>query len=258
MASVTYDEPAAVGGREVDEGIIRRDLAAFYRLAALFGWDDMLASHLAARIPGTDHFLMLEHGLLFEEVTASSLVKLDLDGNVVDRPERRVNIAGVVSHSAILSARPDVNCSSHLHSRDSAAVASSANGLLPLTVQAMGILGQLTIQEFDRLPTDKSQREQIGRDLGSYNFMLMANHGTTVVGSSVPETFTRVYSLEWACSVQIRILSMQGGPRPTSQEAIDRIRQGGNADPDRRREGSAAVWAAMLRKLDRVNPGYDS
>jgi ribulose-5-phosphate 4-epimerase/fuculose-1-phosphate aldolase len=258
MASVTYDEPAVANGREADEGIIRRDLAAFYRLAALFGWDDMLQSHIAARIPGTEHFLMLGHGLLFEEVTASSLVKLDLEGNVVDRPERPVNIAGVVSHSAILSARPDVKCSSHLHSRDSAAVASSANGLLPLTVQAMGILGQLTLQEFDQLPTDKSLRDQIGRDLGAHNFMLMANHGTTVVGGSVPETFSRVYSLEWACSVQIRILGMLGGPRPTSQEAIDRIRQGGSGDSERRREGHAAVWAAMLRKLDRENPGYDA
>jgi ribulose-5-phosphate 4-epimerase/fuculose-1-phosphate aldolase len=258
MTSSTHERPAVDVGRAGSEELIRRDLAAFYRLVAMFGWDDMLNSHISARIPGTDHFLLNEHGYLFEEVTASSLVKLDLDGNVVQTPAPPVNVAGVVSHSAILSARPDVQCAAHLHSRHSAAVATSASGLLPLTVQAMSILSQVTVQEFDQLPTDRSRRGQIGRDLGPYNFMLMANHGTTVVGSSIPETFMRTYTLEWACEVQLQILSMGGGPRPTSQAAIDRIVNGPAPDPARRQEGNAAVWRAMLRKLDRVNPGYGS
>ena len=234
----------------------RRDLAAAYRLIALFGWDDHVATHMSARLPdGT--FLLNPFGSMFEEITASSLMQVDMDGKVIAPPGTPINPAGYTIHSGVLSGRADVNAVIHLHTRDGVAVSATKEGLLPLNQTALTIYHDLAYHEFEGVASDLEERERLQADLGSKNILILRNHGTLAVGGSVGAAFARIYMLEWACATQVRTLSMGRELNLPSPEVVARMGEqmsGGFA------EGFAqyVFWPAMLRKAERECPGFDA
>ena len=238
-----------------EEWQLRVDLAATYRLVALYGWDDMIFTHISARVPGPEHhFLINPYGLLFEEITASSLVKIDLDGKKVQDTPYPVNPAGFTIHSALHMNRDDAHCIIHLHSTDGVAVAAQADGLLPLDQHAMMVAGDLAYHDYEGIALDLDERDRLVQDIGDKHMMLLRNHGTLSIGRNCADAFLRMYYLERACSMQVRALSggvkvnwpNQGVPEKTAG-------QSGMAF-----EGvlGALAWPALLRKLDRTDPGY--
>jgi ribulose-5-phosphate 4-epimerase/fuculose-1-phosphate aldolase len=233
---------------------LRVDLAAAYRLVALFGWDDLLATHLSVRLPGPrHHFLINPLGLLFEEITASSLVKIDLDGNIVGSSLHRVNPAGFTIHSAIHSARADAQCVIHLHTINGIAVSSQAQGLLPINQTAMLMNGRLAYHDFEGIALNHAERPRLVADLGRNNAMILRNHGTLAVGTSVADAFQTMYFLERACAIQIAAQA-GGAALRTPDVAIQSLVTKQVAD-----FGDLAdrlLWPALLRRLDRANPGY--
>lgn len=233
---------------------MRVDLAALYRLVAQRGWDDLLFTHLSARVPGPEHhFLLNPFGMMFEEVTASSLVKVDRDGNKVLDGPHDINQAGFTIHSAVHGAREDAMCVMHLHTDDGVAVAAQAGGLLPLTQHAMQ-LGEIAYHDYEGVALDLDERERIVRDLGDRNFMILRNHGTLTVGRDCATAWLAMYYLERACTMQVRALAGGADPNLPPQGAAEKAAQQSRALFD----GTAGpfVWPAMLRKLDRIDPGY--
>lgn len=236
---------------------VRIDLAAAYRLVALFGWDDMIFTHLSARVPGPEkHFLINPYGWFFDEITASSLVKIDLDGNPVGETPYKVNPAGFTIHSAIHEVREDAHCVMHLHTVDGTAVASTAHGLLPLNQTAQLISSDLAYHDYEGVALDLDERPRLQRDLGDRNLMLLRNHGTLTVGRTVAQAFMRMYYLERACSMQVRTLAMGGEIYPTEDDVIAKNAEIGSSDSGLMKVADRLAWPALLRKLDRVNPGY--
>lgn len=233
---------------------LRIDLAAAYRLVALFGWDDLLATHLSVRLPGPEHrFLINPLGLLFEEITASSLVKIDLDGNIVGSTPCRINPAGFTIHSAIHAARADAQCVIHLHTVDGIAVSSQAQGLLPLNQTAMLMNGRLAYHDFEGIALNHDERPRLVADLGSNTAMILRNHGTLAVGTSIADAFQTIYFLERACAIQVAAQA-GGAALRTPDAAIQALVTKQVAD-----FGDLAdrlLWPALLRRLDRANPGY--
>jgi ribulose-5-phosphate 4-epimerase/fuculose-1-phosphate aldolase len=239
------------------EHAIRVDLAAAFRLVALYGWDDLIFTHLSARVPGPEHhFLINPYDMMFEEITASSLVKIDVDGNPVGPRTRPVNPAGFTIHSAIHMARDDAHAVMHLHTPDGQAVSAMASGLLPHTQTGMIALHQVAYHEYEGIATDLDERERLVADLGAKHTMILRNHGTLAVGEQVADCFLRLYFLERACTAQVRMLSAgpdglytppQGTPQKvetqTSGEGMKALSRG-------------LAWPALLRKLDRIDPSY--
>jgi ribulose-5-phosphate 4-epimerase/fuculose-1-phosphate aldolase len=241
-----------------EETAIRRDLAAAFRLAAHFGWDDLVANHFSARVPGRhDAFLINPFGLLFEEITASSLIKIDLDGNMLEPSNYEVNQAGFVIHSAIHQARPEIACVMHLHTRDGVAVSATEHGVLPLNQTAMTIYEDVAFHEYEGVATDLDERARLQRDLGNRNIMLLRNHGTLTAGESVASAFYRMYALEWACQVQVRTLSMSAPLHAAPEAALAKVRQQANK-PFVELASKALVWPAMLRKVERLCPDFSN
>ena len=239
---------------ETQEQRIRRDLAACYRLVALFGWDDMTLTHISARLPGKEVFLINPYGLFFEEITASSLVKIDSAGEILEPTPYRVNPAGFVIHSAIHMAREDIGCIIHLHTRDGIAVSTLEEGLLPLAQSAMVIGDEIAYHEYEGVATNIEERARLQRDLGDKNLMLLRNHGTLTVGKTVADAFRRISILERACSVQVAALSMG---RPIHHPAPDVVETTARKFPPQALTALAELaWPALLRRLDRNNPGY--
>ncbi len=239
-----------------EERKARRELAAAFRLAAHFGWDDHVATHMSARLPDGS-FLMNPFGLMFEEVTASSLMRMDLDGNVLEIPEGlMLNPAGYTVHSAVLIGRPDVNAAMHFHTRDGVAVSALKEGLLPLSQNALNIWGDVGYHEFEGVVLDNSERERLGADLGTKHMLLLRNHGTLACGRSIASAFYRIYTLEWACSAQVRTLSMGREIQMPAQKVIDGMLQVQNPGWV---DGFAEerFFPAMLRKAEREFPGFD-
>ena len=237
------------------ERALRRDLAACFRLCALFGWDDHIATHMSARLPdGT--FLLNPFGTLFEEVTASSLVRLDMDGNVISPPGHRLNKAAFTIHSAVLGGRPDVQCAIHLHTRDGAAVSSIEDGLLPLTQSALNIYHDVGYHDYEGTANDLEERERLQADLGQKNILMLRNHGTLAAGASVGAAFYRIYNLEFACAAQVRALSM-GRPLRMPDKDVQQW-----MERETRRVGDSFMdtlfWPAMLRKAQRDCPGFEA
>ena len=239
-----------------EECALRVDLAATYRLVAMYGWDDMIFTHISARVPGPEHhFLINPYGLLFEEITASSLVKIDMDGNkVVDSPYP-VNPAGFTIHSALHMNRDDAHCVIHLHTDDGVAVSAQADGLLPLDQHAMVIIGDIAYHDYEGIALDLDERERLVADIGrDKHVMMLRNHGTLTLGKSCADAFMRMYYLERSCTMQVRALS--GGTKPNipNQGVPEKTAaQGAMAF-----EGllGALAWPALLRKLDRIDPGF--
>ena len=249
--------PSLEGKVSEEEWKIRVDLAAAYRLVAHYGWDDLIFTHLSARVPGPEHhFLLNPYNLMFEEVTASSLVKVGMDGLPVEPTPFITNPAGFTIHSAIHMAREDAQAVIHLHTPHGQAVSAHGDGLLPLTQTAMLIRDEVAYHDYEGVAVDLEERERIIADLGSKCAMLLRNHGTLAVGETVGEAFIRIYFLERACQAQILALSAgdnlnnppQGAPEVTAQQGKIGLRLA----------AGALAWPALLRKAHRLDPSFAS
>ncbi|MGY4309844.1 ribulose-5-phosphate 4-epimerase/fuculose-1-phosphate aldolase [Bradyrhizobium sp. USDA 4369] len=235
----------------------RVNLAAAYRLVAMFGWDDLVDTHISARVPGPEHhFLINPYGLLFEEITASSLIKVDLYGNQLSESQYSINPAGFTIHSAIHEVREDAGCVIHLHTLDGVAVSSCADGLLPLNQIAQYVTHDLAYHDYEGVALDHDERPRLQRDLGTKNHMLLRNHGTLTVGRSVASAFERMYHLERACSIQVRTRTLGATAYPVRDEVVGKNAKLFDNQDRVELRSNQLVWPPLLRRLDRVNPGY--
>ncbi|MGK6323283.1 class II aldolase/adducin family protein [Sphingomonas sp. DT-51] len=235
----------------------RVDLAAAYRLVALYGWDDLIFTHLSARVPGPEHhFLINPYDMMFEEITASTLVKIDVEGQPVGVASHPVNPAGFTIHSAIHMAREDAHAVMHLHTPYGQAVSAMACGLLPHTQTAMIAHHDVAYHDYEGIATDLDERERLVADLGIKNTMILRHHGTLAVGNSVAACFLRLYFLERACQAQVHMLAAgRDGLNPPPAGVEEKVaRQASPAGLGM--VAQALAWPALLRKLDRVSPGY--
>jgi ribulose-5-phosphate 4-epimerase/fuculose-1-phosphate aldolase len=239
------------------ERSIRVDLAAAYRLVALYGWDDIIFTHISARVPGPEHhFLINPYGLMFEEITASSLVKIDLHGQPVgEQMHVRVNPAGFTIHSAIHEVREDAGCVIHLHTPDGTAVATSKEGLQPLNQTSQLVIGDLVYHDYEGVALDHSERPRLQQDLGKHNIMLLKNHGTLTVGRNCAEAFMRMYYLERACTMQVRTRLLGKDDHKTAQNVIEK-NVALSKDESMGNITNTLAWHALLRKLDRLDPSF--
>jgi ribulose-5-phosphate 4-epimerase/fuculose-1-phosphate aldolase len=249
-------DPSLKGKVSEAEWKVRVELAALYRLVALHGWDDMIFTHISARIPGPEHqFLINPYGLFFGEMTASALVKIDLEGNILQQTPYFINPAGFTIHSAIHAARDDAHFVMHLHSDQGVAVAAQAEGLLPLSQHALVVLPRLAYHDYEGIALNLDERERLVADLGDKSLLLLRNHGTLAVGSTAAECWVGMFYLERACKQQVMALS--GGrdkvlmaPQASILEVKSQVSRG--MEPIGR-----LAWPGCLRQLDRESPGYD-
>ncbi len=237
-----------------EEWQARVDLAAAYRLVALYGWDDLVFTHISARIPGTDQFLINPYGMMFDEITASSLVKVDFEGNKIGDSPYPVNPAGFTIHSCIHEARDDVHCVMHTHSINGVAVSAMESGVTPISQQAFYVLASLAYHEYEGVALNEDEKARIVADMGDKTFMMLRNHGLLTVGKTPAEAFLAMYIFEAACMVQVRAQAGGGKLIPIPDEILALAdKQGSEVTLGL---GGGLIWPAMLRKLDRVNPGY--
>ena len=237
-----------------EEKRLRIDLAACYRLIALFGWDDLVFTHVSVKLPGEEAFLINPYGMLFEEITASSLVKVDSAGNILEPSEYPVNPAGFVIHSAVHAAREDVVCVLHTHTRAGVAVASQKQGLLPISQQATVALASLGYHGYEGIALRDDEKPRLVADLGTNTSLILRNHGLLTVGASVADAFLAMYVLECAC--QIQVMAQSGGAELVSVAApiLDGVKA--NVEAVTKGLGGALAWPGLLRRLDRRLPGY--
>jgi ribulose-5-phosphate 4-epimerase/fuculose-1-phosphate aldolase len=240
---------------EHDERTVRVHLAAAYRLVAHFGWDDLVFTHISARVPGPEHhFLIHPYGMLFEEITASSLVEVDAEGNKVTDSPHPVNPAGFVIHSAIHEARDDVGCVLHTHTTAGVAVAAQEDGLLPISQQATIALASLGYHDYEGIAVRDDERSRLQADLGQNVGLILRNHGLLTVGRSVADAFLAMYNLQRACEVQIAAQAGGGALTSVSPAIVDGVRE--NVRMVTKGLGSQLVWPGLLRKLDRIDGSY--
>ncbi len=233
----------------------RVDLAACYRLVAMYGWDDLIFTHISARVPGPEHhFLINPYGMMFSEITASSLVKVDLEGHKVLDSPYDINPAGFVIHSAVHEARDDANCVLHVHSVNGVAISAQEEGVLPLSQHSIFVLSSLAYHDYEGVALEQDEKPRLVRDLGSKRFLMLRNHGLLTVGRSVAEAFVAMYFFETTCMIQVRAQS--GGQRLQHIPAsiIDSApMQWENVT---RGAGGGLAWPALLRKLNLSDPSY--
>ena len=253
----TVEIPSLKGKVSEEEWQVRVDLAAAYRLIAHHGWDDLIFTHLSARVPGPEHhFLLNPYNLMFEEVTASSLVKVDTSGHPVGETPFITNAAGFTIHSALHMAREDAHSVMHLHTPHGMAVSAHAEGLLPLTQTAMLVRSDIAFHDYEGVAVDLDERERLVADIGDKGAMLLRNHGTLTVGETVGEAFIKMYFLERACEAQILALSAgeslnnppQGAPEVTAQQGKMGLKMA----------AKLLAWPALKRKAMRLDPGFAS
>jgi ribulose-5-phosphate 4-epimerase/fuculose-1-phosphate aldolase len=235
----------------------RLKLAACYRLVALYHWDDLIFTHISARVPGPEHhFLLNPYGMLFEEITASSLVKIDLAGKkVIDTPYE-INPAGFTIHSAIHAAREDAKCVLHLHSLNGIAVSAQKEGVLPISQQSTFVLSSLAYHDYEGVALNEDEKPRLVRDLGDKQYLMLRNHGLLTVGESIPDAFLFMYLFEATCAIQVRAQAGRGELIPINPGII-----AGATDLAKRATrsaGGALAWPALLRKLERIDPSYRS
>lgn len=238
-----------------EEWQARVDLAAAYRLVALYGWDDLIFTHISARVPGDGlHFLLNPYGMMFEEVTASNLVKIDLQGNKVMESPYFINPAGFTIHSAVHAAREDAHCVMHLHTDYGIAVSAQKDGLLPISQQAMFPLASLAYHEYEGLALNEEEKPRLVSDLGDKSYMILRNHGLLTVGETPAEAFLSMYILERACRIQI--LAQSGGSElhPVAEPIIGLTAKQLSAVTVG--QGAELTWPGLLRKLDRIDSSY--
>ncbi len=251
--------PSLKGKVSDEEWRIRCDLAATYRLAALYGWDDMIFTHISARVPdegGRARFLINPYGVFFEEMTASSLLKIDVDGNKVEESPYFANAAGFTIHSALHMARDDAHAVLHLHTPYGVAVSAQQGGLKRYTQFAMVCHDDLAYHDYEGIATDLDERERLVKDLGNHNFFMLRNHGTLTVGANCATAFLRMYFLEQACKAQILAQSDTKEPLEEPPAMGAKVMQQGSPAfvPGL---GDNLAWPGLLRKLNRINPGFD-
>ncbi|HEY0916194.1 MAG TPA: class II aldolase/adducin family protein [Solimonas sp.] len=248
----------AQGVREqvsAEEWELRVNLAAAYRLVALYGWDDLVFTHISARVPGPDeHFLINPYGFMFEEITASSLVKIDLQGRKVMDSPHPVNPAGFTIHSAIHAARHDIQCVMHTHSLNGVAVSAQKDGVLPISQQSLFVLSSLAYHDYEGVALNEEEKPRLVADLGDKVFYMLRNHGLLTLGNTIADAFLQMYIFEAACMIQVRAQSGGGELIPIAQPILDGIQK--QVQMVTRGLGGALAWPGLLRKLDRVNPGY--
>lgn len=233
----------------------RVNLAACYRLVAYYGWDDLIFTHLSARVPGPEHhFLINPYGLLFEEVTASSLVKVDLVGQIVMPTPYRINPAGYTLHSAIHAVRDDAQCVLHLHTTAGVAVACQSEGLLPLSQHALIPLTALAYHDYEGLALEADEQKRLQADLGQAHFLILRNHGLLTVGATIADAFLRLFMLQRACEIQV--MAQSGGGRLCSIPALIRAGIPAQYQIVTHGQSGALAWPALRRKLDRLDPSY--
>ena len=238
-----------------EEWQTRIDLAACYRLVADMRWGDLIYTHISAKVPGTQHYLVNAFGLAFEEVTASNLVKVDLEGNVLDGSEFGINPAGFTIHSAIHEVREDAKCVIHLHTLATIAVASSTGGLKPWSQYAMFSLPSLSYHGYEGLAVDDSERKRLQNDLGDTNHMLLPNHGGLTIGPTIGDAFMRFYDLQRACEIQVALMQSNEDVIEIPQTIVDGIYDQAKIVHSGQTGGQKA-WPAMLRKAYRLDPGF--
>lgn len=238
-----------------EEWKVRVELAALYRLVALHGWDDMIYTHISARVPGPEHhFLINPYGMFFDEITASSLVKIDLDGNIVEPSDYAVNPAGFTIHSAIHNAREDAKFVLHVHADAGIAVSAMKEGLLPISQHALIVMPQVAYHEYEGIALDLGERERLVKDLGDKQLMILWNHGTLSTGETAADCWQGIFFLERACKQQVMALAGGRENLKLAPEAAQETVKGQVAGGLR----GGLAWAGCLRKLDRLSPGYDS
>ena len=253
--TAAFEMPSLKGKVSDEEWQIRVDLAAAYRLVAFYGWDDLIFTHLSARGPGPEHhFLLNPFNLMFDEVTASSLVKVNMEGHPVEETPFITNAAGFTIHSALHMARDDAQAVMHLHTPYGQAVSAHSDGLMPLTQTAMLVRDEVAYHHFEGVALNLEERERLIDDLGEKKAMILRNHGTLAVGASVGQAFLRLYYLERACEAQVLALSAgekglnhppQGSPEVTAEQGkgLDRV-------------ADALAWPALIRKAHRLDPSF--
>jgi len=237
-----------------EEWQLRVDLAACYRLVALYGWSDLVFTHISARLPGPRHeFLINPYGLLFDEITASSLIRVDQAGQKLQDSPFPVNPAGFTIHSAVHAVRADAGCVMHTHTRAGIAVAAQKGGVLPISQQSIFVLASLAYHDYEGVALNAEEKPRLQADLGDKTFLCLRNHGLLTVGPSVADAFLAMYVFESACQVQVAA-QVGGDLIPVPQTIIDSAAQANRVQTGGM--GGAFVWPALLRKLDRANPGY--
>ena len=236
-----------------EEWQTRQDLAAFYRTIPYFGWDDLIFTHISAKVPGADdEFLINPYGFLFDEITASNLVKVNLKGKILSDTNNFINPAGFTIHSAIHESREDAHCIVHLHSNDGVAVASLKDGLLPLSQTGMLVRSHIAYHDYEGVALFEEEKQRLVKDLGEARLMILRNHGTLALGKNVAEAFTNIYFLEKACSYQVRALSGNLELNYPSEESIETTRQQGEG----REMAAALLWPAVKRKMERLDSSF--
>jgi ribulose-5-phosphate 4-epimerase/fuculose-1-phosphate aldolase len=236
---------------------LRIDLAACYRLVARFGWDDLVFTHISARVPGDEHhFLINPYGMLFEEITASSLVKVDARGEKVGASPYPVNPAGFLIHSAVHAARPDVGCVLHVHTVAGVAVAAQQGGLLPISQQATIALSSLGYHGYEGIALRDDEKPRLVDDLGAGTSLILRNHGLLTVGATIADAFLYMFNLQRACEIQIAAQAGGGALIEVDPRIVAGVKA--NVQAVTRGLGGGLAWPALLRKLDRDAPGYRS
>ena len=240
-----------------EEWRVRCDLAAAYRLAALFHWDDLVFTHISARVPGVhDQFLINPYGLMFEEMTASSLIRVDEDGNKLDESPYPVNPPGFVIHSAVHAARHDAGCVMHLHSLNGIAVSAQKGGVLPLSQHSIFVLASLGYHDYEGVALNDAEKPRLVADLGANTHLMLRNHGLLTVGKTVADAFQAMYFFETTCTIQVRAMAAGSDLIAVPPAIIDTAVTQARAAT--RGMGAQLAWPGLLRRLDRQLPGYDS
>jgi len=237
-----------------EEWQLRCDLAACYRLVAAYGWSDLVFTHVSARIPGPQHqFLINPYGLMFDEITASSLIRVDQDCNKLSDSAFPVNPAGFVIHSAIHEVREDAGCVLHTHSRAGVGVSAQRCGVLPISQQSTFVLSSLAYHDYEGVALRDDEKPRLQADLGNANFLMLRNHGLLTVGRTIPDAFLYMYLFESTCRIQID--AQAGGElvhvNPAILQGMAQVMKTATSGL-----GASLAWPALLRKLDRMDPGY--
>jgi ribulose-5-phosphate 4-epimerase/fuculose-1-phosphate aldolase len=238
-----------------EEWQLRTDLAACYRLIAMYGWDDLVFTHISARIPGPEnHFLINPYGMLFEEIAASNLVKVGQNGDKIMESPHPVNPAGFVIHSAVHEARHDVGCVLHTHTKAGIAVSAQAEGLLPISQISLFAYITLAYHDYEGIALNEDEKPRLVADLGESNAMILRNHGLLTAGATIADAFLLMYALETACQIQIMAQSSGGDLIQVPQPVVDGIQA--QAEHVLKGLGGALVWPGLLRKLDRLDSSF--
>jgi len=257
MTATALEIPSLQGKVSPEEWAVRVDLAAAYRLVSRYGWEDLVFTHISARVPGTeDHFLINPYGLFFDEITASSLVKIDQQGNKLEDSPFPVNQAGFVIHSAVHAARHDAKCVLHTHTLNGVAVSTQRAGLLPISQHSLFVLHSLGYHDFEGPALDDDEKPRLAADLGDHRCLILRNHGLLTVGETVADAFVAMYYLEASCAIQVRAQSGGGELIPVPKDVMDKGYAQATASQRRQGGQGRLVWPGLLRRLDRIDPTF--